>query len=249
MTTYYWSASYWNRWYQSLTEYRYAQMHRFNVRPVVAATVEPISIEDAYNHLQIDTEELSPPGTSPISPFDDWLNLIGIPGARAWCEAYQGVSIAQQTLELTTDRFPADDDFIELPYGPVQSIESVKYIEDENGTEFDWPDPGESPGGYPWLLDVTTQPNRLYLAYEQEWPTDARAIRNSINIRYIAGYSLPNESPPGEFPLPPQTRIGILLLLGHLFNNRENTTTLKLDEIPIGVKSFLDWNRERPFFV
>ena len=236
---------YWTRWYQSLTDYRYAQMHRFHVRPVVAATVEPISMTDAYNHLQIDTEELSPPGTAPISPFDDWLEFIGIPGARAWCEAYQGVSIAQQTLELSTDRFPTDD-FIDLPYGPVREVESVKYL-DEDGNETDFPDPSVSPPEVGWLLDANT--NRLYLDYEGVWPTEVRSVRNAVKIRYITGYSLPDESPLGEFPLPPQTKIGMLLLLGHLFNNRENTTTLKLDEIPIGVKSFLDWNRERPFFV
>jgi uncharacterized phiE125 gp8 family phage protein len=239
---------YWNRWYQSLIEYRYAQMHRFHVRSVLAPTAEPISMTDAYNHLQIDTEELSPPATAPISPFDDWLEFIGIPGARAWCEAYQGISIAQQTLELTTDRFPADDDFIELPYGPVREVESVKYLDDE-GNEVDFPDPTASPPEIGWLLDVTTQPNRLYLDYEGEWPAEVRSVRNSVKIRYIVGYSLADESPLGEFPLPPQTKIGMLLLLGHLFNNRENTTTLKLDEIPIGVKSFLDWNRERSFFV
>lgn len=235
--------TYWTRWYESLAEYRYARMHRFHVRTVVAPTVEPITLQDAYWHLNIDTT-----GTSPVSDHDDWLEMIGIPGARAWCESYQGVTIAQQTLELTTDRFPCDDDFIELPYGPVQSIESVKYI-DEEGNEIEWPDPGASPGEQPWLLDIASDPQRLYLAYEAEWPDDVRSIRNSVKIRYIAGYSLAAESPPGEFPLPQQTKNGMLLLLGHLFNNREDTTSLRLDHIPIGAKSFLDWERVRPNFL
>jgi len=221
----------WFRWYDSIAAQRYANLQRYNVRTVAEATVEPLTLEQCYWHLNIDTDG-SPPG----SDHDDWLENIGIPGARAWCEAYLELTIAQQTLELATDQFPSED-FIDLPFGPVLSIESVTYL-DDGGNDVVFADTD-------YLLDNVSEPHRLYLGYEMEWPEVVRQVRNSVRIRYVVGYSLPDESPPGDFPLPSRIRIGMLLLLGHLFNNRENTTELKLEEIPIGVKSFLDWDSKR----
>jgi len=227
----------WLIWYESLAAFRYATLHRYHLRTVVEPdfALEPITLEQAYWHLHIDTYG-SPLG----SDHDDWLENIGIPGARSWCEAYLEHSIAQQTLELTTDHFP-DTDYIDLPFGPVLSIESVTYL-DDGGNDAIFADTDYS-------LDNYSQPHRLYLGYEMEWPTVVRQVRNSVRIRYIAGYSLPGDSPPGEFPLPHRVRVGMLMLLGHMFDNREDTTVLKLEQIPIGVKSFLDWDRARPHFV
>lgn len=225
----------WLHWYDSLAAYRYATLQRYNVRTVVESTVEPLSLDEAYWHLHIDTYG-SPLG----SDHDDWLENIGIPGARSWCEAYLERTIAQQTLELSSDQFPSGD-FIDLPFGPVLSIESVTYL-DDGGNDVVFADTD-------YTLDNYSKPHRLYLGYEMEWPEVVRQVRNSVRIRYVVGYSLSGESPPGEFPLPPKTRIGMLMLLGHMFRNRENTTVLKLDQIPIGVQSFLDWDRVRPHFV
>ena len=119
---------------------------------------------------------------------------------------------------------------------------------DEGGNEIEWPDPGASPPEEPWTLDNYSNPHRLYLSYDEEWPTDVREVRNSVRIRYTVGYSLTGESPQIE-PMSYRIRVGLLLMLGHLFNNREHTTVLKLDEIPIGVQSFLDWDRVRPAIV
>ena len=109
------TTTYWNEWCTSLAEYRYAQMQRYNVRLIedTPFDLEPITLVDAWLHLHIDID-----GSPPESDHDDWLEMIGIPGARAWSESYLGLSIGQKTLELTTDRFP-DTDYIDLPFGPV----------------------------------------------------------------------------------------------------------------------------------
>lgn len=221
------------RWYQSLAEYRYATLQRFNVRLAVEPTLdqEPITLEEAWHQLN-----LVPWGSPLGTEHDDWLTLIGIPGARSWAEAYLGLSLAEQTLELTTDRFPSDD-FIDLPFGPVQSIESITYL-DEAGDE-------QTVDELDYRLDNYSQPHRVYLEYDTQWPTETRQVRNAIRIRYVVGNTQPGLSPPGQYPLPPRIRIALLFLVGHLHKNREHTTTIKVEEIPLGARSFLDWDRVR----
>lgn len=223
-------------WYESLAAYRYATLHRYNSRVVVEPTIaeEPITVEECWSQFN-----LKPWGSPPGTEHDDWFEQIGIPGARAWCEAYLGRAIAQQTIVLTTNQFPSDD-FIDLPYGPVREIESVTYLDDGGADAV--VDPLE------YQLDTYSEPHRLYLAYDTSWPEVVRDVRNSVRIQYIAGHTLPSESP-NDMPLPAGIRTGMLLILGHLWKNREDTTTLKLDQIPIGARSFLDFYRVRPMFV
>lgn len=220
--------------YSSAAEYRYAQLQRYNVRPVAGTIVEPITLEDAWRHLN-----LKPWGSPEATEHDDWLEMIGIPGARSWCEAYLGQTIAQQSIELTTDSFPSTD-YIDLPFGPVLEIEEVTYIDGAGDVQIMY--------AQEYTLDAYSEPHRLYLSYGFEWPEDVREVRNSVKVRYIAGYTTDGDSP-NDYPLNYRTRVAILLLLGHLFKNREETTVLKLDNIPIGVRSFLGWDSDRPDIV
>lgn len=222
--------------YYSIAEYRYAQMQRFNVRTVEEPIAEPITLEEACTHLN-----LTRWGSPPANEHDDWFEQIGIPGARAWCESYLGLSIAQQTLELATNEFPSTD-YIDLPYGPVLAILQLSYI-DTMGYEA-IVDPLD------YQLDTYSEPHRLYLSYGAEWPETelVRDVRNSVRVRYITGYTLAGDSP-NDWPLPHRIKVAILLLLGHLFKNREESTVLKLENIPIGVRSFLDWDSERAVIV
>ncbi len=226
----------WSTWYQSLADYRYQQLQRYQLRVIAEPTIiqEPISLPDAYAHLHIDTY-----GSPPASDHDAWLEDIGIPGARSWAEAYLGKTLAQTTLELTTDVFPSGD-YIDLPGGPVREIVSVTYLDGAGILTNYYVDQ--------FQLDTYSEPHRLYLANEAEWPTEVRAERNAVRIQYIAGYSLPTDSPQTTSPIPKRTRIGMLLMLGHLWRNREDTTTVKLDMLPTGSRSFLDWDRVRVGF-
>lgn len=203
-------------------------LKRYGIRLVSPVAEEPITLEDAWAHLRIDVD--SPPS----SDHDAWLTGFGIPAAREYCEHWLGSSIAPQTLELATNGFPHR--FAKLPFGPVLSIVSVTYL-----------DPDTSPPQYAtvdtadYQLDAYT--SRLELAYGASWPT-AVDFTNSVKIQYRAGFSLPDDSPQIN-PMPYLIRAAMLLMLGHLFENREATTELKLDEIPLGVSSLLERDRLR----
>jgi hypothetical protein len=75
------------------------------------------------------------------------------------------------------------------------------------------------------------------------WP-DTLAVVNAVTIRYVAGYSLPSDDPQSR-PLPKTLRAAALLLLGALYENREDTAAVKLEEVPFGVRSLCGWYRLR----
>jgi len=213
-----------------------AMLAAFSVRVITAPVFadEPVSLEDAWHHLRIDTyaNDDSPPAI--VSDDDTWLETIGIPAARNWAEGYVGKSLVTQTLELAGTAFPTA--YFQLPFGPVQNIESVIYV-DEDGAE-----QTIDPANY--VLNTDVWPARCQLAYGvDEWPV-ARDSFNSVRVRYVTGYTAAGDSPAG-FVITPSLRIGILLMLGHLYENRETTSPNDLSEIPLGARVFLDKDRKR----
>jgi len=208
--------------------FRRARLDLWNTQVVVptAPENEPITIEEARWHLRIDTF-----GSPQTSDDDPWLQTIGIPAARMWAEGYTGLSLAPQTIELVARRFPRD--YFELPAGPVQYVESVMYL-DTDGVDTSFTD---------YELNRYVNPARLAPAYGFAWPA-ARDVDNSVRVRYVTGYSPAGYSPAG-FALTPRLRIGILLMLGHLFENREDANAVKIDQIPNGARVFLDYDRVR----
>lgn len=218
----------WSEWESTLATY--------NVRVITPGVFadEPITLEEAWHHLRIDTfpNTDSPPVT--VSGDDVWLETIGIPAARNWAEGYVGRSLVTQTLELVGTAFPSD--YFELPFGPVQSVTSVIY-DDEDDIEQTM-DPAD------YVLNTDVSPPRVQLAYGVDaWPT-ARDAYNSVRVRYVAGYTPAGDSP-ATYNITPSLKIGVLLMLGHLYENRETTQAATLIEIPLGARVFLDKDRVR----
>ena len=213
-----------------------ADGYRFNVREVVAVAEEdePITLEEARAHLRVDTYESgSPPAT--VSDDDDWITAM-LPAARAYCEQYMGRALAPRTMELAAAAFPSvapvtppGAAFV-LPMGPAQSIESIKYY-DADGVE-------QTVDAATYDLDVFGAANVLQLAYGQTWPTP-RTTDGRVRVRYVTGHGAPADSP-ALHPLPRLARSAILLMLGHLYENREAATAATVTEIPLGVRALLD---------
>lgn len=180
---------------------------------VTDATDEPISLELAWAHLSIDAE-----GSPPESAFDLWLEQVGIPAARASCEDFLGVSLAPKTYCLTLDGFPAGA--IEMRWPPVTSIDSVVYV-DTDHTEQTM-DVSEytldSSLVVPWLIPA------------DGWPSTA-SVANAVRITFKSGYDAAT--------VPPQIKAAMLLMLGHLFKNREAITDKQTFEMPFGIENLL----------
>lgn len=101
-----------------------AALYAVNAEATSEPATEPISIEQAREHCRVDVfEEGSPPVE--VSDDDAWLTDVGIPAAREYCELALGRALAERSMLVTVNAFPSDT--IPLPFGPVQSITSVKY--------------------------------------------------------------------------------------------------------------------------
>jgi uncharacterized phiE125 gp8 family phage protein len=204
-----------------------------NPKVITQPIAEPISLEEARGQCRVEAY-----GTPAAHP-DDLMIEIYISAAREWVESYTGVAMCPQTLELSLDAFPASTDpEIEITRGPVRAITSVKYA-DESQVERTLSEDA-------YALDTFSDRIWLLPAAESEWPT-AGAFANAVKIRYEAGYDIPGGSPQDN-PLPRAAKVAMLLLVGHLYRNREATIERALAEVPLGVCSFLDGIRVRQGF-
>lgn len=219
----------------------YRDPPRFSLRRISRPELEPIELEQAMEHLGIPLDDRH---------MDAWLNR-NIPAARMYCEGYLGRALAPQTLEisfggnspstsvptywqpLSLNPWVDEGNFIELPMGPVTSIESVSYYDSDDDLQTMSEDD--------YVLDGDT----LTLATGASWPT-VYARRNAIQIRYVAGYTLPEDSP-SDYPLPWDLRSAMLLVLGHFYENREAIVVSQNTaiEIPMGAKALMDPHRLR----
>lgn len=180
---------------------------------------EPLSIDECRTHL-----EAQPYNDSSLDGADDAMILAFLSAAREHCENFLGLSLAPRTLEIALDEFPAAPQClgIELPFGPVRAIVSFMQDDTSDGAVSDY------------VLDDYRLPARL-LPSGDTWPT-VTAETNRIKVRYIAGYGVDSTA---EFPLPYAARAAMLLMLGHLYAHREDTTEKALASVPNGVEALL----------
>jgi uncharacterized phiE125 gp8 family phage protein len=202
----------------TLTTAQKDAMKSYGVRVVEDVATEPVTLEKARLQLRIVAD-------SDGSPYDDWLEQIGIPAAREWCEGYSGLSIGAKTLELATAGFPTGG--IPLLYGPVTSVISVTY------TDTDGVDVVMTPSDFEYdqYAQVVNPP------FGESWPA-AQASPNSVRIQYTVGFDEHNAMPFGVLA-------AMLLIIGHLDANRENSSPVQISEIPTGAQNFLDQVRVR----
>jgi uncharacterized phiE125 gp8 family phage protein len=200
---------------------------------ITEPTVEPVSIDEARLHLRLDAYDS--PATHPDDPLIEAL----ITAAREWAENFTGLTIAQKTIELAIDRFPSSGVEIELERGPVVTITSLTYV-DEDAAE-------QTVDSANYTLDEHSHPDWwLFPADGFDWPTPGDFI-NSVKVRFVAGFTLPGDSPDSR-PLPKAIRQAILLVLGHYYEQREDASVTKLETVPMGAQSLLGpYRRYRGF--
>jgi len=88
--------------------------------------------------------------------------------------------------------------------------------------------------GSNYFFDTKSEPGRIYLAYGKSWPGDTLRPASGVCVTYIAGYGAASD-------VPKKIKQAMLLLIGHLYENREavQTTGLNIAEVPLGVGAIL----------
>jgi uncharacterized phiE125 gp8 family phage protein len=165
---------------------------------------EPVSLAEAKLHLRVDDSA------------EDALITRLISAARIQCEQMAGRAFITRTLTAMLDEWPADG-LIELPYPPVISVASIIYT-DQAGAPTTWPASN-------YQVDATSTPGRIGLAYNKRWPTATLRPLAPIAVQYTAGYGV-------AAAVPEPYKQGMLLLIGHWYENRE--AVLERQTYPVG---------------
>lgn len=165
---------------------------------VSAPETEPVSLEEAKAHLNVDFDD------------DDALIEVLISASRSAAERFTGRAFIEQTWDLFLDEFPSDGSPIKIAPAPLIEILSVGYGDDYSSLV--------AASGY--RIDLATAPARLALVDGGSWPT-INTVANAIRIRFRAGY-VDDETSPVTGEVPADIKAAILLTVGSLYANRED---------------------------
>lgn len=151
---------------------------------------------------------------------DDATVLALIMAARAQIEAMTGRSLITRTLRAHFDGFAAP---LWLPRAPVSAVSSISYVDQAGEMQTLAADRYQVVAGE-WSPAV-------YPAYGVSWP-GTRPQPEAVSITYVAGYGTINA-------IPAPIKAAMLLLVGHLFQNREAASPDSISEMPMGVEYLL----------
>lgn len=180
-----------------------------------APTLAPVTLQETKDHLRV-THDLD---DALISVLIE-AAVQNLDGRDGWL----GRALMAQTWDYTLDAFPSGMS-IPLPLAPVQSITAITYTDADGaaGTTFD-------SGSYAMGEDLAWSP-RVWLGYGLTWPS-TRGVPDAAKIRFVAGYATRHD-------VPAPIKAAILLMIGHLYENREATAETRLIEVPMASQYLL----------
>ena len=151
--------------------------------------------------------------------IEDALITALITAARQFVEGYTWRPLMTQTIDVVFDTII--DRTIMINKAPVQSVTSVKYL-DLNGTE-------QTISSTLYVTDLLNSPCRVKL----DTIPSIKDTLNAFKVRVVCGYT--------SAALIPQTyKSAMLLIIGHLYDNKQQAQSQTLSEIPFGVYTLLD---------
>lgn len=171
-------------------------MSNYAIEVITHPTEEPVTLAEAKQHARVDAVE------------DDALITGYVTAARTWAEGFTRRAFVTQTLRVVLPEFPAGcEPVIRLPLSKVQSVSSVKYVDAAGVLQT-----LSSPADYEEHLEY--EPALLAPAYGTGWPA-ARAVRNAVQIEFIAGYGAAAAVPEG-------IKLAMKQLVAHWYAHRES---------------------------
>lgn len=156
--------------------------------------VPPLTLVTAKQHLRVD------------GGGDDADVTAALNDAAAYIDGPNGKGLAliTQTWALSLGGFEADP--IVIPLWPVQSVETIEYLDSEGETQTI--DPAAC------RIDLAASPVEIHPGWGASWPA-VRCGPGAVTVTFKAGF--------GDAPadIPGTLGRAVRLLVGHYFNNRE----------------------------
>lgn len=168
-------------------------------------TSEPVTTAEAKTHLRVD-----------ISDDDTYIGTL-ITAARQYCEEFTGRQLFTATWTFTCNGFPGSvvlpnwirGDKFYLPRPPLQSVTSITYTDTDGGSNV--------LATTVYGVGTNDEPGVIYLKWQQVWPI-TRDIQDAVRITYVAGWSTVGA-------IPQAIKQGILLVIGDMYEHREQSIT------------------------
>jgi uncharacterized phiE125 gp8 family phage protein len=179
---------------------------------VISPSTPAVAWEDADAHLKLsgDTDQQAEVEAMVAAAWEH------IDGPMGWL----GRALGLQTLEARFDAWEVDGYCLKLPAPPVIDVLSVKYLNAQKQ------EVTVDPSAYE-LIDRTVE-------FDPRSPWDGGHYgRESIRVRYRAGFVADLAADPLVAKLPKPIRAAILLMVGDLYANRETTTDGLVNQIPM----------------
>jgi len=201
--------------------------NRYTLVNTVAATEEPVSVDEMKVHLRIDADD----------SFDDELIATAIQSARIEAENETLRTLVTSTWRFSMDRFPAAVDTgpwsvgfevapgrirqvpgysrnsgeFTLPLSPVQSVTSFSYLDNTGAAQ------AIAPTGYE--IDLAGYPATITPAFGTGWPS-IRAGRAGVIVEIVAGYG-------AAVDVPALFKSWIKLRVATMYRHRESVITFR----------------------
>ncbi|MBC8437346.1 MAG: phage head-tail connector protein [Planctomycetes bacterium] len=177
----------------------------------VQPSLEPITVEDARLHLDLDDNY-----------YDSQLSQL-ITVARKRVEQDSRRSLVSQTHVLSMDIFPSSG-VIELPTAPVISVTSVTYVDTNDAVQ--------TFSDTKYSVDSNNTPSRIVINDGEDFPT-VRGHYDDIKITYVAGYGTSRND------VDEVAKFAIKMMISHLFNSPSITAHGTVNVVPLGYDSLV----------
>jgi uncharacterized phiE125 gp8 family phage protein len=185
------------------------------IERTVAPLVTPVSLQEAKDHLRVTHDDEDALITSFIDAATDHFDGDGTLGR----------AMVTQSWAQWVSQSPGP---VRLRMGPFQDLTSIEYFDSENALQtatlanFEtWRD-----GDF-----VLAKPRQGF-----SWPT-AYSRPDAIKITYQAGFGDEGSD------VPQSIRHALLLTVGHFYENREATTDMKIETLPMAVEALISNHR------